>query len=158
MVFVECTRDVNFVRALGVQRAKIVHAGGKGEVIKRIDRWLRKYPGSPVAGLVDEDPGTKPPAGFNSYRQHRSEPGYAVYEHNQHQAQLVVLRPRLEEWLYARAKECGLEPSSFGLPPKAGELHSLPPRARAECFERFVQALLAKDSAVQGVKQVLERC
>lgn len=42
MVFVECTRDVHFVRALGVKRAKIVHAGGKGKVKNRIAKRLRE--------------------------------------------------------------------------------------------------------------------
>ena len=111
MIAVECYPDEAMLRALGVPRARIVHAMGKGNVLNELAA------GRVVAGLIDEDPGSTEPPQLSAYAK-SEECGSVVLMTRRAKpaARLVVIRPRLEEWLINRADTNSIAPTQYGLP------------------------------------------
>jgi hypothetical protein len=136
MVYVECYPDELLARTLGVQRCNLKHERGKGNILNRLDQV------GAGMGLVDEDPGATPPNRFNKYRPVDQKGGIRLLEHVENPARkLVCLSPRLEEWLYTRAADLGLDPAKFGLPLKAQELHAIPRYDTRPGFRTFLEQL-----------------
>jgi hypothetical protein len=69
-------------------------------------------------------------------------------------ALVIVLRPRLEEWLIRSAKECGLSLSDFNLPTEAKALHKVITHKQPE-FQKFLEALEPKSLRFQRLKAYL---
>jgi hypothetical protein len=62
---------------------------------------------------------------------------------------IILIRPRLEEWLVARATAHDLKLSDFGLPDSPDRLHSIPRYDRKPKFPDFLQRLKQVDPEVQ---------
>jgi hypothetical protein len=65
---------------------------------------------------------------------------------------LIVICPRLEEWLLRRAKTAGLDPMVFGLPNEPRRLHGSGRYDLHPKYRQFLQELLATDSEFQRLK------
>ena len=135
-IAVECYPDEAVLRALGVPRKRLLHEARKGEVF----RWLRKTPGS--IGMVDEDPDSAQPRDLVNYQQVQAGEGLVLLVRQGNSGQkLIVVRPRLEEWLIQRAKVCGIDPKHYHLPGTAKELHDIPHYEQKDGFPRFLGEL-----------------
>ncbi|MCS7338045.1 MAG: hypothetical protein NZ739_07390 [Verrucomicrobiae bacterium] len=102
-------------------------------------------------GLVDEDPhSANTPRSLAEYRVANEQSGIVLMEcKHGSERRLIVLCPRLEEWLYDRAKECGLNPCEFGLPKDPRQLHSDPRYDRRQEFRNFLQQLMTAHPATR---------
>ena len=108
-VLVECFADEALVRALGVGRREILHAGDRGRVCNK----MRK--GSRLTGLVDEDPGGPTPGYLDELALIEESGDMRVLEDKSRGNKLIVLRPRLEEWILEAAREADLDWNALGL-------------------------------------------
>jgi len=148
MIAVECHADTTLVLTLGATKRMVSHARGKGQVLD----ILRK--GRAVVGVVDEDPGSALCLEMRNYRQTDALGGLRLLRHVSVQdRRLVVICPRLEEWMLARAKAAGVNPVGFGLAAEARQLHGSGRYDTKPRFREFVERLSATDPEVQRLRE-----
>lgn len=144
MLFVECYPDELLVRILGVPRRAIRHACGKGNIFNR----LRQLEAG--TGLIDEDPGAFQPPEWRNYRAIQRVGNLLLTQHVAAPArQVVVICPRLEEWLYDRASHCQINPTFYGLPQTAAALKKISRYDKRPRFREFLECLHACDKQMQ---------
>ena len=107
MIYVECYPDHALVKSLtGVARRDITHEfKGKGEICNR----LRKQ--TNCKGLLDEDLSSGQPRYVKEARLEKDLPKYdiKVLHHSSTDNRLIVLCPRLEEWILKAARGAGID-------------------------------------------------
>jgi hypothetical protein len=142
-VLVECNADEMVLRNLGVSRKQLLHFGGKYELVKKLKERVHDI------GMVDEDPGKNQPQDMGSYRIMDSAEGLQLLARQGSGGQrLVVVCPKLEDWLIDRAKSSGIRPEDYGLPTDPDRLHSIPRYEQKEGFKRFLAELKEKDKGM----------
>ncbi len=117
LLFLECEADLTLVRSFGIPERQCIHHSGCGEVC----RALQKRTGA--IGMVDEDPHSSSPSYLRSLRELSDEHGIRVLEDTKHQHRVVMLRPRLEEWIIQTAKASNLKMEDFSLSENPRHLH-----------------------------------
>ena len=136
MIYVECKPDDLLVRHLtGLPKRQVAHEiQGKGEICNRLIR------GKDLVAMVDEDPGATQPTYLARLPlgSETTEFGLKLYLDNSRNNRIVVLYPRLEEWLIRAAGDSGLSMNTYGLPNRANTLHSV-----INLDERKIQRLLS---------------
>ena len=133
-VCVECDPDGLVLEKAGIDGAIIFHEGGIGRVTYKVD----SRPGT--AGMIDEDPEGTIPRALANFEQFGQEHGMKLlYRYNSPMQTLVVLCPRLEEWLYARAREIGVDPDKYGLPSDPDRYHAMGLDPSDPWQERFIE-------------------
>jgi len=158
-VYVECYGDEAFARALGIPKDRLRHARGKGEVLNRLD----KASAGTVYGIIDEDPFSTQPKKLAAYQELPAYQGVPVdsglvllkQKDESVRRLIIVVCPRLEEWLYDRAKECGIDPAEFGLPRNPDELHADARYDKRPKFNDFLARLKSKHPAMQTLAKWL---
>jgi len=118
MICVECKADRLLVEKIArVGKKDIIHEGGKSRVLRLLQRQGN------LIGLVDEDPGATQPRVLKQYTlaNRLSSSGIKVLKRGE--STLIVLCPRLEEWIIEAARECGLNMADFRLPDDGNKLH-----------------------------------
>jgi hypothetical protein len=148
-VLVECNADEAVLRALGVAKKQLLHFGGKGEVINR----LKERPGA--TGMVDEDPASAQPRDLNNYREEvQSTEGLRLLIRQGKGGQRIILVcPRLEDWLIHRAQSIGVKPENYGLPADPNRLHSIPRYEQKDGFRRFLAELIDRDRGMHLLRK-----
>lgn len=148
MLYVECYADEALVRILGVPRRSVRHEHGKGNIANRLQRL------EAGTGLVDEDSAAVQPTEFNNYKESLRTGGLILMVHsNNPLKRIIVVCPRLEEWLIARAAVNRLVPGNFGLPDSPDRLHSIPRYDRKPKFPDFVKRLRELDPEMQCLNE-----
>jgi hypothetical protein len=147
-IAVECYPDEVVLRGLGVPRKHVLHQARKGEVFN----WLKRNAG--VVGMVDEDPDSDQPRDLVSYQQVQASEGLLLLVRQGSSGQrLIVVRPRLEDWLIQRARACGVDPRQYQLPGTAKELHNIPRYEQKDGFQRFLAELSDHDKGLSLLRQ-----
>jgi len=131
---VECKPDRLLIRILaGVVRKEIRHSGNKFEVMKQLDKHTM------ALGIIDEDPGKNQPTQLQKAEDISTDEIRATdlillrYRDNL----VLVLRPRLEEWILKTAREMNMNLKDFTLPNDPEQLHSTI-NYNLDKFERFL--------------------
>ncbi len=144
MIAVECYADTRLVLTLGATKASVKHARGKGHVLD----ILRD--GKADIGLVDEDPGSADYPEMRRYRVSESFGGLRLMRHTEVDGRrVIVVCPRLEEWMLARARSANVDPAEFGLALDPRRLHGCGRYDRHPRFRLFLERLAAADAEVQ---------
>lgn len=120
MIYVECKPDLALVRAITeIPRKEIIHEGGKSEVCRRLEKRMN------CKGLVDEDPQSSQPPYIRRMKEERdlSKHKVKILHDNSNENYLVVLCPRLEEWILEAAKEANIDVRNYNLPDDPAKLH-----------------------------------
>jgi hypothetical protein len=152
MLYVECYPDEVLARTLGVPRREVKHEHGKGNITNRLNQL------SEGTGMLDEDRLGFQAAGLRHYRPVKQTGKLVLMEHaNSSAKRLVLVCPRLEEWLYERAAACGVNPLEYGLPDTAARLHSIPRYEQKPKFVEFLKRLHDLDSEMQCLKNWIAR-
>lgn len=147
-VFVECYPDEALLRTLGVPRKQLRHERCKGEVVKKV----RKL--DSAIGIVDQDPASAQPRDLASYDQVQAAEGLRLLTRRGSDRQkLVLVCPRLEEWLIQRAASLEVNPEDFGLPADAKRLHRTVRYDKKDGFRRFLSELVDRDSGMRLLRQ-----
>lgn len=146
MIYLECYADEALVKSFGVTSKMIKHAFNKGEVCN----LLRKS--SNDIGIVDEDPNSGKP----QYEKHMLT--NVVFENQllklcfdkTTKNKLIVLRPRLENFIIRIAKENNM--LSAKIPMEADKLYEFLTHRRSvqkfESFKDFIQQLSKEDKTL----------
>ena len=103
-------------------------------------------------GMVDEDPRGSQPLYMNIVEPEDNLPQYGLKTlHDDDNNNLIVLCPKLEDWVLKNAEEAGIDVTDYGLPNYAKELHRIINR-RLDEFKTLVADLKG-----HGRMEVLER-
>lgn len=118
MLYPECNTETALAEALGYHRM-IIHRSGKSKVLKTLSRVRGSK------GLVDEDPGAPKPPSIAAYMTNKNYENLGLQRlvNSKTGNSLIVLCPRLEEWILIAAKESKIDMGGFNLPDSADELH-----------------------------------
>ncbi|UCD52675.1 MAG: hypothetical protein JSW27_08565 [Phycisphaerales bacterium] len=147
-VLVECYPDRALVLALGVPKRQLRHERCKGEVVKRV----RKL--DDVTGIVDEDPASAQPHDLNNYDIAAEVEGLRLLSRrDQRNRRMVVICPRLEDWLLQRARASGVEPQDHGLPDHPRQLHGMGRYDLKSGFGPFLTKLIDRDKALSVLRE-----
>lgn len=147
-VLVECYPDTALLRALGVSKKQLRHERCKGEVVKRVLKF------DCATGLIDEDPTSAQPRELNNYNQVQTSEGLHLFtRRDDKNKRLIIVCPRLEDWLITRAKSSGIRPGDYGLPNDPDRLHSVPRYEQKEGFLRFLAELMERDKGLHLLRE-----
>lgn len=152
MIYVECRPDFALVKSIsGVPSKEIVHWFGKYELCQRLEKQRN------CRGMIDEDPWGLPPAYLSrlSLDSDLTECDLRVLYDRSNHNYLVVLRPRLEEWILKAPKEAGIDVTEYELPNNATKLHRVI-NIKLDSFERLLEALSGSER-LKALKKLLER-
>ena len=144
MIYVECKPDGALVRSVtGLAIRDVIHENGKYAVCKRIsDREDCK-------GMVDEDPTSRQAAYLTRITLSQDLPQYGlkVFTDTPKNNRIVVLCPKLEDWILKAAGEIGLnvEDRKYNLPNHPRRLHQVI-NADARKIERLLEDLIVAGS------------
>ena len=142
-VLVECYPDAALFYALGVPRKQLRHERCKGEVVKRVLKF------DCAIGLIDEDPSSAQPRDLDNYSQVQATEGLRLLaRRDDKNKRLIVVCPRLEDWLIQRAKSVGVKSEEYGLPSDPDHFHSIVRYDQKEEFRQFLSELKERDSGM----------
>jgi len=121
MYLVECKPDTVLIKTLTLTpRKNIVHAGNKSELLKKL---TERYSNS--KGIIDEDPWSIQPPHLQKFkeRQDLTRHNLKILHQTSKNNTLIVIRPRLEEWILEASREANLNLKKYELPEDAIILH-----------------------------------
>ena len=139
MIYVECNPDEVLVKALGIPRREIHHSGNKPEVCKRLKKSEN------CTGLVDEDPSSEKLTYIDKLKLHSNDYNIKLLIDEKGKNYLIVLCPKLEEWILKAAEEAKIYTPSYGLPDDPDELHKFI-NTRLKNFENLIKDIIKQKS------------
>ena len=149
-VFVECKADEMTVVTLGVPKRSVTHFEGKGEVCNA----LREQ--TSATGLVDEDPFAAQPSYLKALKAADPEDGIKVLVDQERQNRVIVICPRLEDWLVATVRNEGVDLNEFGFTAKDARWLHAEINERLPALDKLLRALLeAKSKPLVRLKKLL---
>lgn len=119
MIYLECYTDEALVKALGVHNNDIFHSGNKGNVCKNLAKVQKSI------GLVDEDPSSAQPSYIGKLKAKSNTDDMKLMFDEKNKNYLVILCPRLEDWILKAAKQSKINMKDYNLPDDAYELHKV---------------------------------
>lgn len=153
MIFVECNPDLALVQSLtNVTRREIIHElKGKGEICNRLRRRTN------CTAMLDEDPSSGQPRYLKEAILLGDFSGYSiiVLRHDPNGNRLILLRPRLEEWILKAATEARIDVRKYDLPDDAIKLHG-EINISLDKFENLLEDLKNSSNRLKTLKRLLE--
>jgi hypothetical protein len=135
MLLLECLPDEALARKLGCTRRVIRHLAGKSRICKRLAESESDI------GLIDEDPNAVQPFYLGDLQLACEEHEVRIYQDQERNHRVVVLRPRFEEWLIRTTEFAGMKMSDFGLSSRGNDLHR-EINSRIPNLEKLLDALI----------------
>lgn len=118
-IVLECKPDEALLKALGYPVKRIVHQNNRGEVIN----YLKKNP-QRILGIIDDDPDTAKPTFFGTFQRETIEKHKVEsFIINKSSTRLIVIKPRLEDWVLFHAAQCKIDVTDYYLPTTSKKLH-----------------------------------
>ena len=137
---VECSADEALAHAVGIPSRNIEHSPGRGRVCKRLQQL------QDATGMVDEDPGVTKPAYFECLVELKWDQGIRLLEDKERGNRMVILSPRLEEWLVQSAKDSGVKMTDYGFKSDNGRHLHAEINQRLESLKTLAATLLERKS------------
>ena len=136
-IHLECKPDEVLVKALGFSRKAVRHHNDKGRVCNTLQKHLNEV------GMIDEDPMAPQPTYLASLLvvAGESKHNLRVLTDTARGHKVIIVCPRLEEWIIQVAVGQQVDMGQFGLPSKASTLHKLI-TSRLGQFSNLVSHLL----------------
>lgn len=147
---VECLPDEALVRLVSPRTImRIRHRSGKPEVL----RYVRRFEQS--IGVIDEDPSSIQPPLFDQLVELESQPDLGLKRYRFSNGNIVIiLSPRLEEWVLTDCRRNGVNPESYGLPRDPEAFHDLV-NQRLGNFNRLVSGLMHNSGRLEKLSSWL---
>lgn len=133
-VIVECNPDELLVMTLGLSRKEVAHQNSKGEVCNYQSKTEIKI------AIVDEDPNSGQPKYFQNFTLAEERFGIKKLVHPNNGKIILIIRPRLEEWVLAQCEQSNINPEDFFLPNDPKHLKDVI-NLRLNHFGRLINAL-----------------
>ena len=152
MYLVECKPDTVLVKTLThASRKNIIHAGNKSELLKKLSKLYEN-----CKGIIDEDPWSIQPPHLRKFseRQDLVRDNLKILYQSSKNNTLVMVRPRLEEWVLDAAKEANISVEKYSLPNDATELHKQI-NIKTDKFEKLLIKLKQKSNRFKTLKKYL---
>lgn len=138
MLYAECKPDILLVRLLtgAPKRGAIHELKGKYELCKRLGGQTN------CVALMDEDPQSQQPAYVRALMPDKALAKYdlKVLDDISSRNRVVLLCPRLEDWVLGGAREAALDVGKYSLPDDPRAFHRVV-NLRLDGFERLVAEL-----------------
>jgi hypothetical protein len=150
MIYLECNADEALIQACGVPKKKIKHVFSKGNVCRHLQKNKN------AIGIVDEDPESAQPGYLEKLRLQSHEHNIKLFYEKKSGNVLIVLCPRLEEWILKAAKEAKIQAKDFGLPDHANGLHKVI-NSRLEHFTKLLNEIKGKSKMINALQVLLKR-
>jgi hypothetical protein len=148
MIFVECDPDVALVEALEVTSRNYTHSGNIGRVCRDVMRTENSK------GMVDEDvAGTHPSYMTNLIELGRKDDIKLLKDQSENKY-LIVLCPKLEDWILKSAAEAKVDMAAFNLPNDADQLHRII-NIRIRNFKKLLIELKSKSNRLKKLQAIL---
>jgi len=150
---VECKPDATLVKSLTLApRKRIEHAGNKSQLLKKL---TEHYGNS--KGIIDEDPGSVQPPHLQKFREKQDLTSYKlkILHQKSKNNTLIILRPRLEDWILDASKEANINPEKYSLPKDPTKLHEQI-NIQIDKFQKLVKNL-AKSRRLKALQTHLTR-
>ena len=117
MIYVECKPDKILVIVLTNKTPdEILHFGGKSEIFRKMQKERN------VIGIVDEDPSAPIHPYIRNLSLEDQKYSLKIYFDKIRANRLIVICPRLEEWILEIAKQENINLSDFMLPDNPNEI------------------------------------
>lgn len=153
MVFlVECKPDQTLIEILTrTPKRNIIHSGNKSGVIIHL---IKNYEDS--KGVIDEDPNSRKPRSLQKFREIETFEDFdiKILGYADRNNYLVILNPRLEDWILRCAKESYVDIRAYGLPDDAIRLHE-EINLQLNKFERLIRDLMKRSRRLKFLKKIL---
>jgi len=148
--FVECNPDRLLLQKIGVTKRSIIHAGSKSGVCKRLSKTTYSV------GVVDEDPYSVQPRYLKGLKiiENSQKHDVKVLFDEKRNNRVIVISPRLEEWIIRAAKEAKVNMHKYGLPGDGNKLHKLI-NSELSRFERLLGELINKSGRISFLRRCL---
>jgi hypothetical protein len=144
MILIECNNDEELVKQLGFKNKQCKHELNKGEVVKRLNRESNIS-----IGIVDEDQEANQPGDMKFYHTIRTV-GSIKLKRKDAIRFLIIISPRLEDWIYGIARRNKIIPEDYGLPKDAHEVSKKPDHK----FKEFLKVLIENnDLEIKTMRQ-----
>ena len=95
--------------------------------------------------MIDEDPNAAQPPYLGTLKLISDQGGIRVLRDNERNHRVIILQPRLEEWIIATAQAGKIVMEDFGLSQRGNELHR-EINSRLPAFAKLIEALLASEN------------
>lgn len=151
MIYTECKPDSTLVKLLRISKKQIIHLGCKPEVCKQLAKredWK---------GLVDEDPSRVQPPYLKrlQVKKNLSNYGLKILSDNSKNNDLIVLCPRLEEWVLKAVKDAKIDIKQYNLPDDGEQLHKVI-NIDLKKFEKLVNDLKGKSKMMKALEKSIK--
>lgn len=150
MIFVECEPDKTLVKVLGVPRKEVRHAYGKGNICNRLEKSRNSK------GLVDEDPYSIQPPYISNLKLCSNEDEIEVLYEEKNQNTLILLCPKLEDWILKAVKEASIDIRNYGLPDDADKLHEAI-NTKIVSFENLLNDIKKRSKRLKALKKAIKQ-
>ena len=151
-IYTECKADTALLNAiLSIPKRDIIHEiKGKFEVCKSLERKKNSK------GMIDEDPATVQPVYLKKLvlKQDLPQLGLKRLYDQSKGNHVIVLCPRLEEWILRAAEESNIRVQDYGLPNNPSSLHRLLEH-EVDNFIKLVNGL-KESNRLKNLKRLLE--
>ena len=157
-VYVECHTDYYLFKKISSLSeglpVKVIHIPGKGDVINRV----RDDEFSSI-GIVDEDPGSAQHNDFlNNYTLIKDLSTFRIYQRKGDTCRkyLILICPKLEDWLITLTDEEGIKLEDYGLIPDPNYLHKKNPlRNKHSDYRSLIDSLIKRSKTIQSLTDEL---
>jgi len=128
----------------------IHHAGNKSELLKKLTERTNSI------GIIDEDPWSVQPPHLKKFEEKQDLANYKlkILHHTSKNNVLIVLRPRLEEWILGAAKEANVDLKTYNLPNEAVKLHEQI-NIQINNFQKLLEDIKDKSNRIKSLKEHL---
>jgi len=153
MFIVECKPDAVLVSSLAsVSKKKVEHASGKSQVMRKL---MRNYENS--IGITDEDPQSTQPPDIQKFKETKflQKHKIRILYHSPRNNQLIILCPRLEEWIVEAATEANVNMNNYNLPNSPTELHKII-NLRTEKLHQLIKELGQTSPRTKALRSLLK--
>jgi hypothetical protein len=148
MIYLECNPDKALISALGVSNKEIKHAFSKGNVCNQLAKHKN------VKGVVDEDPASPQPSYVGKLKLHSHQQGIKFWHDDKNQNRLIMLCPRLEEWILKASQEAGINIQDYGLPNNANQIHHII-NIRIENLKNLIKGMKDKSKMLKALEGLI---
>jgi hypothetical protein len=151
MIYTECKPDSALVKTLGISKKQIIHVGNKPEVCKRLEKDKN------CIGLVDEDPSSFQPPYLKKLqeKENLSDCGLKILNDNAKNNDLIILCPRLEEWVLEAIKQAEVDIKKYNLPADSKKLHDKI-NLVLDKFEMLIKDLKEKSKMIKALEKAIK--
>jgi len=109
-IIVECKPDEILAKSLGLAKKEIAHQSNKGEVCNLLKKTKISL------AMVDEDLNSSQPKYLSNYTLIENKHDVINLHSKSENKTILVLKPRLEEWILKRCKKSAVKPEKHFLP------------------------------------------